>query len=198
MYDIVPQATQERAMAFLAEQAFATPAWMIDEDILTRIEHAGAVERIRQRQVGVVNNVLDPSRMQRLIESGARMGEEAYTLADMMVDLRSGVWTELQGRGEPIDTYRRNLQRGYLERMKWLMTEEPPRPTGPFARFFSNTTVDVSQSDIRAFVRGELNALKQEIQIAIPRAPDTETRYHLEDALVRIEEILYPNGRAST
>jgi hypothetical protein len=198
IYEIVPKARQEDAMTFLAEQAFATPNWMIDEDILTRIEHAGAVERIRQRQVGVVNNVLDPSRMQRLIESGARLGDEAYTLADMMVDLRTAVWTELGGSAQPIDTYRRNLQRGYLERMKWLMTEEPERPTGPFARFFSNTTVDVSQSDIRAFVRGELNALKQEIQLAIPRAPDTETQYHLEDALVRIEEILYPNGRAST
>jgi hypothetical protein len=164
---------------------------MLDEDILTRIEHAGAVDRIRQRQVGVINNVLNPGRMQRLIEAEARNGNEAYSLGEMMTDLREAVWTEL-ARGRSIDAYRRNLQRGYLERMEFLMTEEP---TPPPARFASQlTAVDVSQSDIRAFVRGELNVLKGQIQRALRRSLDTATRYHLEDAVVRIDATLHPEG----
>jgi hypothetical protein len=190
VYAIIPKARQQAAMAFFAEQAFATPTWMLDEDILTRIEHAGAVERIRQRQVGVINNVLNPSRMQRLIESEARMGSASYSLGEMMTDLRGAVWTELAGGN--IDAYRRNLQRGYLERMEYLMTQEPPTPPAFFAGQL--TVVDVSQSDIRAFVRGELNALKRQAQQALGRRLDTATRYHLDDVVVRIDAILDPTN----
>ncbi len=197
MFEIVSKEKQQAAMAFFDEQAFATPTWMIDEGILSRVEHAGIVERIRQRQVAVVNNVLDPGRMARLIEAEARLGDDAYSLGDMMTDLRTSVWSEL-ARGADIDPYRRNLQRGYLERMHWLMTEEQTRPTGQFARFFRNTPVDVSQSDIRAFVRGELNVLKGDIRRALGRRPDKATRYHLEDAMVRIDDILDPTGNGST
>ena len=192
VYEIVSADRQRTAMEFLAVQALATPTWMLDEDILTRIEHAGAVDRIRQRQVGVINNVLNPSRMQRLIEAEARNGNEAYSLGEMMTDLREAVWTEL-ARRRSIDAYRRNLQRGYLERMEFLMTEEP---TPPPARFASQlTAVDVSQSDIRAFVRGELNVLKDQIQGALRRTLDTATKYHLEDAVVRIDNILDPTDQ---
>ena len=76
--------------------------------------------------------------------------------------------------------------------MEFLMTEEP---TPPPARFASRlTAVDVSQSDIRAFVRGELNVLKGQIQRALRRNLNTATRYHLEDAVVRIDAILHPEG----
>ena len=191
VYEMVPADEQRAAMAFFAEQAFATPTWMLDEDILTRIEHAGIVDRIRQRQVGVINNVLNPGRMQRLIEAEARNGNEAYSLGEMMTDLREAVWTELP-RGRSIEAYRRNLQRGYLERMEFLMTEEPTAPPARFAG--RRTAVDVSQSDIRAFVRGELNVLKGQIQRALRRSLDTATKYHLEDAVVRIDAILHPDG----
>ncbi len=189
-YELVPREKQEAAMQFFAEQAFATPTWMIDNDILSHIEHAGAVERVRQRQVGVVNNLLNADRMGRLIESEARYGSGAYSLEEMMTDLRGGVWSEL-GSARSIDPYRRNLQRGYLERMEYLMTEEPTQPQGGFGPP-QPRVVDVSQSDIRPFVRGELNALRGQVQSALRRGLDTATRYHLDDALVRIDRILDP------
>jgi hypothetical protein len=190
-YEFVAADRQRAAMAFFDEHAFATPTWMLDETILSRIEHAGSVNRIRQRQVSVLNNVLNPSRMQRLIETEARTGSDAYGLGEMMTDLRESVWREL-GSGTSVDAYRRNLQRGYIERMHWLMTEEPPAPSAFAAAFI--TSVDVSQSDIRPFVRGELNVLKGQIQRALTRNLDTATRYHLEDAVVRIDRVLDPEG----
>ena len=192
-YEIVPREKQQASMQFFADQAFATPEWMIDNDILSHIEHAGAVERVRQRQVGVLNNVLNPDRMGRLIESEARYGDRAYGLEEMMADLRDGVWSELDSRS-PIDPYRRNLQRGYIERMEWLMTEEPERPQGGFFGPPQPPVVDVSQSDIRPFVRGELTTLSDQIRGALSGRLDTATRYHLEDALVRIDRVLDPNG----
>jgi hypothetical protein len=189
VYEFVPEETQRRAMQFFAEQAFTPPTWMIDEEVLTRIENVGTVERMRRLQVGVLNRVLDPGRMQRLIENEARNGNSAYTLGAMLGDLRGAVWSELLTGGS-IDVYRRNLQRGYLERMEWLMTEEPAAPTFSFPGFL--TTVNVPQSDIRPFVRGELETVKREISRALGRRLDAATRLHLQDAVVRIDDILDP------
>jgi len=189
VYTFVPKESQQRAMQFFVDQAFTTPTWMLNEDILTRVENIGAVERIRGAQVRVVNLVLDPGRMQRLIETEARIGNDAYTLGEMLADLRGGIWTEITS-GASTDAYRRNLQRGYLERMAYLMTEEPAPPANQFMRAF-RTAVDVSQSDIRAFVRGELETLKRQLEAARNHR-DRATRLHYRDAVQRIDRILDP------
>jgi hypothetical protein len=89
--------------------------------------------------------------------------------------------------GAEVDTYRRALQRGYLERCEYLMTQEF---SGNNFSFFYGTSVDVSQSDIRPFVRGQLNELRRAAQQAARRTRDTATRYHLEDVVARIDDIL--------
>ncbi|HEX7050574.1 MAG TPA: zinc-dependent metalloprotease [Longimicrobiales bacterium] len=191
VYEPVPEETQREAMAYLDTQVFQTPKWMLDEEILSRIEPAGAVERIRQLQVRAVDQVLSPPRLQRLIEAGALEGDDAYTLGEMLADLRASIWSELES-GRSIDVFRRNLQRGYIERMDFLLNQEPEEPPAQFRRFNRDTEVDVSQSDIRPFVRGELVALRGEVTRAIRRAPDRATRLHLQDVLVRIDRALDP------
>ena len=65
------------------------------------------------------------------------------------------------------------------------MTEEQGNSRG-------NTRVDVSQSDIRPLVRGELKALKSQIRNGLGRTSDTMTKYHLQDAIERFDIILDP------
>jgi hypothetical protein len=61
------------------------------------------------------------------------------------------------------------------------------------ARVFSGyTRIDVSQSDIRPIARAELKRLKGLIQQAISRTADATSRYHLEDCVARIDNILDP------
>ena len=193
VYAVVPEARQREAMHFLHQHAFQKPEWLLEMDVLNRIEHAGAVDRIRRTQVGIVNLVLNPQTIARMIEAEAMLGDETYTPLEMLTDLRQGLWSEL-GRGDAIGPFRRNLQRGYLERLEYLMTEEVTPPPPQFLQFIAFTPVDVSQSDIRAYVRGELTALRQQVRSAIPRTRDRATRLHLEDALVRIDHILDPDA----
>ncbi|SFU45104.1 zinc-dependent metalloprotease [Pontibacter akesuensis] len=193
VYAAVPKEKQQRAMKFLNEQGFATPTWMLDENILHKIEAAGTVDRVRNAQVNILNNVLDPSRMARILEAQAMQGSKTYTLPEMMADLRTGIWAEV-GTGKTIDMYRRNLQRGYLERMEYLMKEEPKPVTGRARAFSGSTAINVSQSDIRPMVRGELNTLRNQIKGSLAKTSDAMTKYHLQDALVRIDTILDPKS----
>lgn len=191
VYTIIPKARQKEALAFIAEQAWQTPTWMIQPEITDRIEHAGTVDRLRRLQLGTLNNILEPRRLQRVIESEARLGKAAYTLPELFGDVRKGVWTEL-ATGAAIDPYRRVLQRGYLERLEYLMTQEPAPIPPQFARFIVTTNVDVSQSDIRAIARAELETLKVQAAAAALKSTDAVTKAHLKDVQARIAHILDP------
>ncbi|WP_081210459.1 zinc-dependent metalloprotease [Salegentibacter sediminis] len=191
VYTHVDAAHQENAMQFLQDQLFTTPEWLIDQEIFNKIEFDGNIERIRNYQVRTLNNLLDFGRMARLMENEEVNGEEAYSLLDMMGDLRKGIFSELS-RGQTIDRYRRNLQRAYIDRMEYLMTEEQPEIPARRRAWSSRSDINVAQSDIRPVVRGELKTLERQIRNAINRTGDTLTRYHLQDALERIDLILNP------
>ena len=47
-------------------------------------------------------------------------GNNAYTLIEMMSDLKNGIWEELY-TNKAIHVYRRNLQLAYLDRINFLM-----------------------------------------------------------------------------
>lgn len=189
VYTHVSKDHQKKALEFLHEQLFETPNWLIDVSIFDKIESAGSLERIKSLQVRTLNNLLDYGRMARMIENEALNTDKAYSLVNMMQDLRKGIWSELQNN-KIIDVYRRNLQRAYLERMEDLMTKEQSELPERFRRFATRTEVNVSQSDIRPVVRAELKSLATQIRNKIARKPNAMTRYHLQDALDRITAVL--------
>ena len=186
VYTHVAAEKQKNAMKFLQAELFQTPEWLIDQDIFNKVEFDGNVERVRNLQERTLSNLLDFGRMARLMENSSINGKEAYSLLNMMTDVRLGLWSELN-RGSAISQYRRNLQRAYISRMEYLMTEEQ----SPGMRRFGSS-VDVAQSDIRPIVRGELVTLRRSIRNAANRSNDQLTRYHLLDALERIDLILNP------
>ena len=193
VYTHVDKAKQKEAMAFLQEQLFDTPEWMIDTDIFNKIESAGNIERVRRIQTRSLENLLDFGRMARLSENETINGKDAYGLLNMMQDLRKGIFSELNS-GKNIDPYRRNLQRAYIERMEYLMTKDQTPIPARFRRFVSRTNVDVNQSDIRAITRAELKSLAGTMKSGLKRSSDAMTRIHLQDALERIDTILNPKG----
>ena len=190
VYTHVDAEKQERAMEFLQEQLFTTPEWMINQDIFNKIEFDGNIERIRGMQERTLNNLLDFGRMARLMENEEINGKDAYSLLDMMTDLRKGLWSEIYN-GRSIDRYRRNLQRAYVEKMGELMTEEQDEIPARYRSWVTRSNVNVAQSDIRPVVRGELTTLQRQLRNTA-NSGDTLTRYHKQDLLKRIDLILNP------
>jgi hypothetical protein len=191
VYTFVPQETQKEAMNFLIDYGFTTPTWLLDRDILSRVNQSTAVDDMRNIQENVLNTLLDPQRIARLIEFDTRYSEDTYDAFEMMDDVRNGIWSELDNY-RTIDVHRRNLQRAYLERMNYLMTEELPSIPNSFKQFIGWTDVDVSQSDIRPIVREQLTMLQRSVSRAKDRVRDRATRVHLADVEMRIERILNP------
>ena len=178
---------QKNSMNFLHQQLFTTPYWMLDQNIVNKIKSAGSIEKIRVMQVRALNNLLSFDRLARVIENETLNGFNAYPLMEMMNDLTVGLWKEVK-EGKTPDTYRRNLQRAHIERLEYLLQEE--QKLSDYQRQNGGTTnVNVSQSDIRAATRSELNKLYKLINIKRKTAKDMG-KAHLEDAKSRISLLL--------
>jgi hypothetical protein len=195
VYRTVPRAHQADAVRFLNDNAFATPTWAIDPEVLRRIEPIGALSRIRNAQSGVLNNLMSSARFARLVEQEAIDGPAAYAPADFVADVRNGVWKELTAPQIRINAYRRNLQHAYLElvnnKVNGSTTGLPAGlPPGFPTAFFATST------DERPLYRAQLRALSAEILAALPRTSDKETKAHLEWARDEISKILDPKFAA--
>jgi hypothetical protein len=194
----VSKARQQEAVRFLAANVFRTPTFFLDEAILRRIEPDGAVDRIGGRQRSVLSGLLANDKFERLIEYEwfARNKSAAYTVAELLADVREAVWSELAQGTVTTDVYRRNLQRAYVEIMKDKL--EPPQAAaapaggGGGGRGGGAGGAARAPGDARALIRGELRELDDDLRLAIPRCTDRMTRLHLEDMRNEIGKILDP------
>jgi hypothetical protein len=195
VFSLVPKIRQEEAVKFLVENAFTTPVWMIDPEILRRIEPTGVLTRIRTAQNSVLNAVLNDQRFARLIEQQAVDGAAAYTAAELLATVRRGVWKELDAPQVRIDAYRRNLQNAYLDLVNTKLNPAPAAaaaaPQGGGGGRGGRGAAARSE-DEKPFYRAELHALNASITAALAKATDHDTKAHLEGARDQIAKILDP------
>ena len=189
-FEPVEKARQREAVQYLDEAAFHVPEMFLNSDILRRIEPEGVVERFRTQQNRVLTSLLSQTRLERLIEFEAletRSGD-AYTLADLMSDLSAGIWNELQDRTVQVNTYRRNVQRAFLE-----VVDDRLHPNEEDLSSNFNPAAAPWTSDIRAVLRAELEDIDLLAEQALERTSQDMTRTHLRDVRSEIQRILGEN-----
>jgi len=177
VYEPAPAAMQRSAVAFLNKQLFQTPEWLLDQQILALIRPDNGVNALARLQEGTINSLFATDRLQRLIENRAAF-KDAYTIEDMYLELKTGIWSELK-TGQAISVHRRNLQKIFLEKMIAIL-KAPTLPGG----------LDLKKTDIPSVTRATIVSLQSEIKSALPKTGDSMTRYHLQDCLSRIEAAL--------
>jgi hypothetical protein len=190
-----PRTRQKEAVTFLNANAFATPSFFLTDDVLRRIEVEGALRRINQAQASVLNTLFNDRRLERLVEfeALARRPGEAYSLSEMLGDVRAGVWGELSGPSVRIDPFRRELQRSYLTAAGNKINPPPfTPPAGVPPQFIQQLGPARATSDIKASFRSELRSLDADLQRALSNAADRITRAHLQDARDQVRDILEP------
>lgn len=168
-YTHVNKSKQVRAMQFLDKHLFTTPQWLIDVQLTRNFEADGVVDRVKGLQSGVLRQLFNTDRMNRLIENEAVNSNNAYKLVDLFKTTENNIFDNL-GSG---DTYTRNLQRIYVDRLDSILASE------------SN---DVNISDIKAVARGTLYSIYKKVKKA--KGTETVQGMHKLDLKNRIEDIL--------
>jgi hypothetical protein len=193
VYVALPKARQQEAVRFITTNVFHAPEYLIKPEIAARIEAGGMIDRIVNAQMRVMNTMLDDGRLNRLIEGEALASNKAnaYTLTNMLDDMRRGVWSEIYA-GQPIDAFRRELQMDYLTLIDRKL--HPPEESAAITaqrRQFGIPRV-VSSDDAKSQLRGTLVTLNSDLRAAQGRTSDRATQLHIAGAIKRIDEILNP------
>jgi hypothetical protein len=171
-YTPTAKAEQVKSMKFLNENVFTTPDWLLQKEILRNIEPSGAVSAISSLQSRLLSSVLRMDRLERMIENEALNGFDAYSMTQMLSDLRKGIWSELSG-SKDIDAFRRNLQRAHVERLASLMTQD-----------------EKHRSDISAAARAELKVIQSSVRSASSRYSAGIVQNHLRDIDALVDSLL--------
>jgi hypothetical protein len=191
MYTPNSRSRQAAAVRFLNENAFQTPRFLLDTSITWRIEATGSIERISRAQSQILASLLLDARLNRLRDFQASSQPDPYPLADMLRDVRKGIWTELGDRNVKISAERRALQLAYVDRLEDRVAPEPTtvKRTG--------TPPIPLNPDVVSALRGELVALRADIDAAIPRASNEDTRRHLQSVRAGLVRTLDTRGGRS-
>ncbi|MGH7528887.1 MAG: zinc-dependent metalloprotease, partial [Gemmatimonadales bacterium] len=140
IYTVVPRDRQHAALRFLDEHVFQTPAWLTPPAILRRLGPPAGRTSLLDDRAGIVRQLLDARRLERLAAAARLDPAHAYPLAAYLADLRRALWGSGPGdAGAELDAGRRALQRMYIERLGAIVAppERPPReeseggPSGP-------------------------------------------------------------------
>ena len=189
VYEYEPKAKQAESVAFLNQQLFNTPTWLIDKDIFARTG-GNPLTIIGNIQDGTLNRLFGANTLNKLIQAENVVGSNAYKITDLFGDLKKGIWTELSTK-KPIDVYRRNLQKSYINILNNLLNPGAIVITlgGGFG---APAPVNTDKSDIKSVVRAHLTSLRGEVMAAAAGIADPMTKYHLQDIAKRIDKALNP------
>ncbi|MBP4142385.1 zinc-dependent metalloprotease [Flavobacterium sp. P4023] len=192
-FTVVPKSIQKDAVAFLNTQLFTTPKWLLNQDILSKINPDSGVEAIKSMQDATLSSLLAGDRMVRLMETSSA-SKENYAVDELMTDLNKGIFSELKGSSS-IDIYRRNIQKIYVDKLIELLKPGSATvrsvPVG-VTYGFNTRKVNLAQTDLPSIARGQLNTLKNDLKMATIRMTDTVSKYHVQDLIARIGEALNP------
>ena len=189
VYEFVKEARQKEAMQFLHENLFKTPKWLVNNDIS---DYTGdnKLSVVNNLQSSILNRLISTSTFNKLFRFEAQEPASAYTASEMLNDLKRGIWSELAAR-QPIDIYRRNLQKAHLEALTRIVNPEQST-TGLQISFGPVTPTNSKTTDAMSVVKAQLRQLQTDIRSSLASYRDAASRAHLQDVLDRINLALNP------
>ncbi|MEM9721427.1 MAG: zinc-dependent metalloprotease [Bacteroidota bacterium] len=185
VFEPAPAPMQREAVAFLHQQLFQTPKWLLERDIMGRIRPDQGLAMLGQLQQATINYIFSNDRMFRMIEVQSAY-PKSYSVEDLFADMHEGIWSELYS-GKSISVYRRNLHKIFLNIMLDLADVTDSNPYRSFSFFRSSPRMEAKFTDITSLARGTMLQLHKELGKRIKRMGPGLDKYHLEDCRRRIE-----------
>jgi len=110
--------------------------------------------------------------------------EKTYTIDELMTDLETGLFSELKTTNPVVDSYRRALQKDWIEHMTSVMRDaaESPKP--------GSTSPDLATTDIPAVLRAHMEKIMNQCKTASVSCTDPMTLAHLKYVQAKLKKIL--------
>ncbi len=186
---------QREAVKFLVSEIFAEDAFEFEPSMLNKaapnrfsdfstwgtspfpvdFQAHGWVSRI---QATIMAQLLDPIRIQRMIDNELRAPDDFYSAAEMFSEITDATWSEIgESRARSINSFRRNLQRSHTDMLITLALDEDPELQIP--------------ADARSLSRLHLRRIALRIDNVLGQGGlDDFSQAHLEEMQARINRAL--------
>ncbi|MEO6135960.1 MAG: zinc-dependent metalloprotease, partial [Ginsengibacter sp.] len=192
VYEFVSKKTQKEALDFLNDQLFTTPKWLINKDLFS-YSGVDAMQNISAIQKRALGSLMSANTLNKMLRSEAFDASAAYTATQFLNDLKNDIWSELKSK-TPIDMYRRNLQKMYVQQVIDFLTPDTKAPAAlAFGRGASGPS-DSQTNDGLSIMKGQARNLVSEIKLVIPQMTDSASKLHLQDVMERLKIALDPKN----
>ncbi|HEY4289868.1 MAG TPA: zinc-dependent metalloprotease [Puia sp.] len=178
VYEPTPKTLQKEALAWLNEQLFNTPTWLMDPAFANKIIQPEPKNIIQQLQDDAMHRLLDGTTLARLSANVTQFGvQAAYTPDEYFRDLHGYIWGGLAS-GKPMDFYRRDLQKEYIIYLGMIVAA-------------NNQNVRESEYWTAAYM--DFLRIRDEVKAALKTYPAGDDRDHLETILFRMGKFMKLN-----
>jgi len=193
VYEITPKEKQKSAITFLNKQVFTTPRWLLQKDILDKINSPSGADPVMGLEESALSSLLSTERLNRMQACMERFGpDKAYNAMELLNDVQNGLFTELASH-KPVDQYRRMLQKSYVDKLSTIMNPSSVSvPTVTFGDITVSMGGSNSRNDLPSIARGQLVQLRSQLIAAIPLTTDKLSKLHLQDLQEKIKRTLDP------
>ncbi|TDW96269.1 zinc-dependent metalloprotease [Dinghuibacter silviterrae] len=176
VYAPVARAKQKQALAFLNNQLFTTPYWLLDPTVTRKVTNPLEANFVIDLQDRVMNTLLDSAMFAKLAANTARFGTAAsYPTEEFLSDIHHDILGGLP-TGKPMDLYRRNLQKTYI---------------GALADILSSLDPGVTETEAYGLVRADLQRAQNEMTAHLQQYSGLD-KAHLESQIAVIKKVLNP------
>ena len=175
--EFVPANIQKRAIAFLNEQLFTTPEWLIDRQLMEKAKIL-PMNVICSLQSGVLARLINKNTLDKMSENEILNGKKAYTSAQMFNDLKKVIWSNL---GQS-DIYKRNMQKAYVENLINLLDKKGNADKNASGK-------RPAYSEAPAIAHGQLTELKRLVTSAAGMTSGT-AKGHYQNLITLIDNAL--------
>ncbi|SER25414.1 zinc-dependent metalloprotease [Pedobacter rhizosphaerae] len=190
VYQAVSLGKQKEAIKFYNDQVFTTPKWLVNKEILNKIDPGFSFNAVQTVQQGVVASVTSQSRLFRMMINQRDNGKGAYSPREWLNDLKSGIFSELK-TGKPTDEYRRALQKMYVGSIITMYNKRFALQGSTDNILASVTPTDVLlYSNVKALAFAHLKDLRADITKGAATAKDQDTKIHFQYLKQMLDKIV--------
>jgi hypothetical protein len=175
VYEPTAKALQKQAVAWLNEQIFNPPTWLMNPVVVNKIVRPESRNVAQQIQSEVLHRLLDGMTLSRLAANTLQFGPDStYSLEEYFNDLHQCIWGNLS-TAKPMDIYRRGLQNAYITYLGMTVAAN---------------NQDVRETDYWTLARTDLLRIRREAMDAVKKYPEGLDKDHLEGILFRIDKLV--------
>ncbi|MFW0717766.1 zinc-dependent metalloprotease [Pedobacter sp. N23S346] len=190
IYQPVSLAKQKEAIKYFNDQVFTTPKWLLDKQILNKIDPGFSFNDVQIAQQQIVGAVTSQSRLYRMMVNQRDYGKGVYSPAQWLNDLKGSIFSELKS-GKATDEYRRALQKMYVGSIITMYNKRFALQGSTDNILASVTPTDVLlYSNVKSLAFAHLKALRRDIGKGISTAKDQDTKIHFEYLKQMLDKIV--------